>query len=158
MNEIITIKDKPFLKGFAIKMSNAQTASEYLSYYLENVITNIGKVIEFPKEDPRTLVYVAEARDCKDRLENFKGLFFDNKMDAEDLIELVNVYQDYDEKLCGPFKEGCRFNFEIVEIEAQVDKYTDLKEDFLDKNNHMDLNVDQDFTKALIDKEMKVEG
>jgi hypothetical protein len=158
MNEIITIKDEPFRKGFAIKMSNAQTASEYFSYYLENVITNVGKVVEFPKEDPRTLVYVAEARDSKDRLENFKGLFFDNKMDAEDLIELVNVYQDYDEKLCGPFKEGCRFNFEIVETEAQVDKYTDLKEDFLDKNNHMDLNIDQDLTKALIDKEMKVEG
>lgn len=157
MNEIITVKDCSFEKGFAIKMSNAQTASEHYSFYLVNVITNIGKVVEFQKEDPRTLVYIAETYSNDDKLANFKGLFFDNKMDAEDLIELVNVYQDYDEKLCGPFKEGCRFNFEIVETEAQVDKYTDLKEDFLDKNNHMDLNIDQDFTKALIDKEMKVE-
>lgn len=158
MNEIITLVDAPFRKGFAIKMSNSQTKSETLSYYLVNVVTNTEKLVEFSKEDPRTLVYIAEVENNDGKLENFKGLFFDNKMDAEDLIELVNVYQDYDEKLCGPFIEGCRFKFEIVETEAQIVKYTDLKEDFLDKNNHMDFNIDQDAAKAAIDKEMKVEG
>lgn len=145
---------KKLKKGYIIELWKKSIESASVKFYFENVLA-AGPDVEFgyPKKNPRTLVYLADTADEGEAIDN-KALFFEDKIDAEDLVELLGAYQDYDEKLCGPFVEGCKLAFKIVETEA-YNEYSDLKKDFLDINNHMDFNIDQDKAKKWLDENVK---
>ena len=145
---------KKLKKGYIIELWKKSIESASVKFYFENVLA-AGPDVEFgyPKKNPRTLVYLADTADEGEAIDN-KALFFEDKIDAEDLVELLGAYQDYDEKLCGPLVEGCKLAFKIVETEA-YNEYSDLKKDFLDINNHMDFNIDQDKAKKWLDENVK---
>ena len=109
---------KKLKKGYIIELWKKSIESASVKFYFENVLA-AGPDVEFgyPKKNPRTLVYLADTADEGEAIDN-KALFFEDKIDAEDLVELLGAYQDYDEKLCGPFVEGCKLAFKIVETEA----------------------------------------
>jgi hypothetical protein len=138
-------------RGYMIEMNQKRYGDRMYKLYFCGV-TVAGKVpdVDYSLEDPRTLLYLAES-DHPDVVADNKAFFFKDKEDAEDLVELLNVYQDYDQELYGPFHEGCRMEFKIVEKEG-YNKYTDLQKDFLDIENHMDFNLEQDKAKKWLDE------
>lgn len=145
---------KDLKKGYIIELWKKSMEGASVKFYFENVLAAGPDVeFEYPRKNPRTLVYLADTVDEGEAIDN-KALFFEDKIDAEDLVELLGVYQDYDEKLCGPFVKGCKLTFKIVETEA-YNEYSDLKKDFLDVDNHMDFNIDQDKAKKWLDGNVK---
>lgn len=136
-------------EGYAIKLVG-NNLTEGVKFYLLD-IEAAGPNIKKPFS--RTLVYVTTTVSSieEEEVVNQDILFFDNKMDAEDLVTMIEKYQAYDEKLCGPIKEDCKLTFEIVKVKS-CQKYSDLTKDFLDKKNHMDFNLEQDKAKKWLDE------
>lgn len=135
-------------EGYAIKLVG-NNLTEGVKFYLLD-IEAAGPNIK--KHFSRTLVYVTTTvSSIEEEVVNQDILFFDNKMDAEDLVTMIEKYQAYDEKLCGPIKEDCKLTFEIVKVKS-CQKYSDLTKDFLDKKNHMDFNLEQDKAKKWLDE------
>lgn len=136
-------------EGYAIKLVG-NNLTEGVKFYLLD-IEAAGPNIKKPFS--RTLVYVTTTVSSieEEEVVNQDILFFDNRMDAEDLVTMIEKYQAYDEKLCGPIKEDCKLTFEIVKVKS-CQKYSDLTKDFLDKKNHMDFNLEQDKAKKWLDE------
>ena len=125
------------MKGIKFYFSDIQVAGPDIS-------------MTFPTEDPRTLVYIAASAFPKEVVDQ-DILFFDNKMDAADLVTMLEIYQAYDKKLCGPVNKYCKLTPKIVKVKSYRE-YSDLTKDFLDKNNHMDFNLEQDKAKKWLDE------
>jgi hypothetical protein len=135
------VMNKQIREGYAIELVR-NNLTEGVKFYLLDVEA-AGPNIN------RTLAYVVSS--TNDEIVNQDILFFDNKMDAEDLVTMIEKYRDYDEKLCGPIKEDCKLTFKIVKVKS-CQEYSDLTKDFLDKNNHMDFNLEQDKAKKWLDE------
>jgi hypothetical protein len=143
--------NKQINEGYAIELVRDDLIEDLKYYLLDVEVAGPDIKFHFPETDPRTLVYEATQTHSTEEVVNCDILFFDNKQDAEDLIAMVEKYQDYDEKLCGPFKEGLKFTFKIANVKS-YQEYSDLTKDFLDKNNHMDFNLEQDKAKKWLDE------
>ena len=137
-------------KGYAVELKR-KNSMKGIKFYVSNIkVVGPDIPMAFSTEDPRTLVYITASVPSKEVIDQ-NILFFDNKMDAADLVTMIKVYQEYDEKLCGPIKKGYKFIPRVVKIKSHQ-KYSDLQKDFLDINNHMDFNLEQDKAKKWLDE------
>lgn len=142
-------KNQQIHKGYAIELKRKRQ-EKGKKFYLSGICP-VGPdfMLDYPVKNPRTLVYITEMVSPGEDINGI--LFFDNEMDAIDTVTMIKTYQEYDEKLCGPIKEGYKFTPRVVKIKSHQ-KYSDLKKDFLDINNHMDFNLEQDKAKKWIDE------
>lgn len=142
-------KNQQIRKGYAIELKRKHQEKDK-KFYLSDICTvDPDFMLNYPVKNPRTLVYITERVSPGEDIDGI--LFFDNEMDAIDMVTMIKAYQEYDEKLCGPIKEGYKFTPRVVKIKSHQ-KYSDLKKDFLDINNHMDFNIEQDKAKKWIDE------
>ena len=143
-------KTRQIRKGYAVELKR-KNSMKGIKFYVSNIkVVGPDIPMAFSTEDPRTLVYITASVPSKEVIDQ-NILFFDNKMDAADLVTMIELYQDYDEELCGPFKKGYKLIPEIVKVKSYRE-YSDLTKDFLDKENHMDFNLEQDKAKKWIDE------
>lgn len=143
-------KTRQVHKGYAIELKR-KNSMKGVKLYLSGIqVAGPDIPMTFLTEDPRTLVYiVTPALSKKIRAKSI--LFFENKQDAADVVTMVKMYQAYDEELCGPFKKGYKVIPKVVKVKSYRE-YSDLVKDFLDKNNHMDFNLEQDKAKKWLDE------
>ncbi len=137
-------------KGYAIELKRKNLAKGTRFYLSDIQVAGPDIQMTFPTEDPRTLVYIAATAYAKEVIDQ-DILFFDNKLDAEDIVTMLEIYQAYDEKLCGPIMKGYKLIPKIVKVKSYRE-YSDLMKDFLDKRNHMDFNLEQDKAKKWLDE------
>ena len=143
-------KTRQIRKGYAVELKR-KNSMKGIKFYVSNIkVVGPDIPIAFSTEDPRTLVYITASVPSKQVIDQ-DILFFDNKMEAADLVTMIELYQAYDEELCGPFKKGYKLIPEIVKVKSYRE-YSDLTKDFLDKENHMDFNLEQDKAKKWIDE------
>ena len=143
-------KTRQIRKGYAVELKR-KNSMKGIKFYVSNIkVVGPDIPMAFSTEDPRTLVYVTASVPSKEVIDQ-NILFFDNKMDAADLVTMIELYQAYDEELCGPFKKGCKLIPKIVKVKSYRE-YSNLMKDFLDKENHMDFNLEQDKAKKWIDE------
>lgn len=143
-------KTRQIRKGYAVELKR-KNSMKGIKFYVSNIkVVGPDIPIAFSTEDPRTLVYITASVPSKEVIDQ-NILFFDNKMEAADLVTMIELYQAYDEELCGPFKKGYKLIPEIVKVKSYRE-YSDLTKDFLDKENHMDFNLEQDKAKKWIDE------
>ena len=143
-------KTRQIRKGYAVELKR-KNSMKGIKFYVSNIkVVGPDIPIAFSTEDPRTLVYITASVPSKEVIDQ-DILFFDNKMEAADLVTMIELYQAYDEELCGPFKKGYKLIPEIVKVKSYRE-YSDLTKDFLDKENHMDFNLEQDKAKKWIDE------
>ena len=142
-------KNQQIHTGYAIELKR-KNLEKGKKFYLSGICAaGPDMKLDYPVKNPRTLVYIAERVSPGEDINGI--LFFDNEMDAIDMVTMIKVYQEYDEKLCGPIKKGCKFIPRVVKIKSRQ-KYSDLQKDFLDINNHMDFNLEQDKAKKWLDE------
>ena len=143
-------KTRQIRKGYAVELKR-KNSMKGIKFYVSNIkVVGPDIPIAFSTEDPRTLVYITASVPSKEVIDQ-DILFFDNKMEAADLVTMIELYQAYDEELCGPFKKGYKLIPEIVKVKSYRE-YSDLTKDFLDKENHMYFNLEQDKAKKWIDE------
>ena len=143
-------KTRQIRKGYAVELKR-KNSMKGIKFYVSNIkVVGPDIPMAFSTEDPRTLVYITASVPSKGVIDQ-NILFFDNKMEAADLVTMIELYQAYDEELCGPFKKGCKLIPKIVKVKSYRE-YSDLMKDFLDKENHMDFNLEQDKAKKWIDE------
>ncbi len=143
-------KTRQVRKGYAIELKRKNSMKGVKLYLSDIQVAGPDIPMTFLTEDPRTLVYiVTPALSKKIRVKSI--LFFENKQDAADVVTMVKMYQAYDEELCGPFKNGYKVIPKVVKVKSYRE-YSDLAKDFLDKNNHMDFNLEQDKAKKWLDE------
>ena len=144
-----TDKTRQIHKGYAIELKR-KNSIKGIKFYLSNIqVVGPDIPMTFPIEDPRTLVYIASSALSK-KISDKNILFFEDKRDAADVVTMIKIYQAYDEELCGPFKKGYKMIPKVVKVKSYRE-YSDLTKDFLDKNNHMDFNLEQDKAKKWLD-------
>lgn len=143
-------KTRQIRKGYAVELKR-KNSMKGIKFYVSNIkVVGPDIPMAFSTEDPRTLVYITASVLSKEVIG--QGiLFFDNKMDAVDLVTILEIYQAYDEKLCGPVNKNCKLTPKIVKVKS-YQEYSDLMKDFLDKRNHMDFNLEQDKAKKWLDE------
>lgn len=145
-----TDKTRQVRKGYAIELKR-KNSMKGLKFYLSDIQAAGPDIpMTFPTEDPRTLVYIAAPAYPKEVIDQ-DILFFDNILDAEDIVTMLEIYQAYDEKLCGPIMKGYKLKPKIVKVKSYRE-YSDLMKDFLNKENHMDFNLEQDKAKKWLDE------
>lgn len=149
MNKDTTVTQQ-VRKGYAIELSRKNLAKDKKFYLFDVYVAGPDAGMTIPTDNPRTLIYDTVSVSSKEIIDD-GALFFKNKEDAVDVETMIKAYQDYDEKLCGPFKEGYKLTFKTVKVKSRL-KYSDLKKDFLDVNNHMDFNLEQDKAKKWLDE------
>lgn len=143
-------KTRQIRKGYAVELKRKNSIKGIKFYFSDVLVAGPDIPMTFPTEDPRTLVYIAASAFSNEVID--QGiLFFDNKMDAVDLVTMLEIYQAYDEKLCGPVNKNCKLTPKIVKVKS-YQEYSDLMKDFLDKRNHMDFNLEQDKAKKWLDE------
>ena len=143
-------KNQQIHTGYAVELKRKNSMKGAKLYLSDIQVAGPDIPMTFLIEDPRTLVYiVTPALSKKIRAKSI--LFFENKQDAADVVTMVKMYQAYDEELCGPFKNGYKVIPKIVKVKSYRE-YSDLMKDFLDKENHMDFNLEQDKAKKWIDE------
>lgn len=142
-------KNQQIHTGYAIELKR-KNLEKGKKFYLSGICA-VGPdmKLDYSVKNPRTLVYITEMVSPGEDINGI--LFFDNKMDTIDMVTMIKVYQEYDEKLCGPIEKGYKFIPKVVKIKSHQ-KYSDLQKDFLDINNHMDFNLEQDKAKKWIDE------
>lgn len=145
-----TDKTRQVRKGYAVELKRKNLAKDTRFYLSDIQVAGPDIPMTFPTEDPRTLVYIAATAYAKEVIDQ-DILFFDNKLDAADLVTMLEIYQAYDEKLCGPVNKNCKLTPKIVKVKSYRE-YSDLMKDFLDKRNHMDFNLEQDKAKKWLDE------
>lgn len=145
-----TDKTRQVRKGYAVELKRKNSMKGIKFYFSDVQVAGPDIPMTFPIEDPRTLVYIAASAFSNEVIDQ-DILFFDNKMEAADLVTMIELYQAYDEELCGPFKKGCKLTPKIVKVKSYRE-YSDLMKDFLDKGNHMDFNLEQDKAKKWLDE------
>lgn len=145
-----TDKTQQTHKGYVIELKRKNLIKGKKFYLFDIFVAGPDTGVTFPTDDPRTLVYHVTPISSKGIIDG-GVLFFKDKEDAADVVTMAKAYQDYDEKLCGPFKKDCKFKFKIAKVKSCL-KYSDLKKDFLDTNNHMDFNFEQDKAKKWLDE------
>lgn len=145
-----TDKTRQVRKGYAIELKRKNLVKS-VKFYLSDIQAAGPDIpMTFPTEDPRTLVYIAASAYPKEVIDQ-DILFFDNILDAEDIVTMLEIYQAYDEKLCGPIMKGYKLKPKIVKVKSYRE-YSDLMKDFLNKENHMDFNLEQDKAKKWLDE------
>ena len=143
-------KTRQVRKGYAVELKR-KNSMKGIKFYVSNIkVVGPDIPMAFSTEDPRTLVYITASVRSKEVIDQ-NILFFDNKMDAADLVTMIELYQAYDEELCGPFKKGCKLIPKIVKVKSYRE-YSALMTDFLDKAHHTDLTSPQDKAKKWIDE------
>ena len=141
-------KNQQIHTGYAIELKR-KNLEKGKKFYLSDIrAAGPDMKLDYPVKNLRTLVYITEMVPPGEDINGF--LFFDNEMDAIDIVTMIKVYQEYDEKLCGPFKKGYKFIPRVTKIKS-CQKYSDLQKDFLDINNHMDFNLEQDKAKKWLE-------
>lgn len=145
-----TDKTRQVRTGYAVELKRKNSMKGIKFYFSDVQVAGPDIPMTFPTEDPRTLVYIAASAFSKEVIDQ-DILFFDNKMDAADLVTMLEIYQAYDEKLCGPINKNCKLTPKIVKVKSYRE-YSDLMKDFLDKRNHMDFNLEQDKAKKWLDE------
>lgn len=143
-------KTRQVRKGYAVELKR-KNSMKGIKFYVSNIkVVGFDIPMAFSTEDLRTLLYITAAVPSKEVIDQ-DILFFDNKMEAADLVTMIELYQAYDEELCGPLKKGCKLTPKIVKVKSYRE-YSDLMKDFLDKGNHMDFNLEQDKAKKWLDE------
>ena len=145
-----TNKTRQVHTGYAVELKRKNSMKGIKFYFSDVQVAGPDILMTFPIKDPRTLVYIAASAFPKEVIDQ-DILFFDNKMDAADLVTMLEIYQAYDEKLCGPVNKNCKLTPKIVKVKSYRE-YSDLMKDFLDKRNHMDFNLEQDKAKKWLDE------
>lgn len=148
MNKDTTVTQQ-VRKGYAIELSMKNLVKDKKFYLFDVYVAGPDTGMTIPTDNTRTLIY--DVLVSSKKIIDGGALFFKNKEDAVDVETMIKAYQDYDEKLCGPFKEGYKPEFKTVKVKGSL-KYSDLKKDFLDINNHMDFNLEQDKAKKWLDE------
>ena len=97
-------KNQQIRTGYAVELKRKNSMKD-IKFYVSNIkVVGPDIPMAFSTEDPRTLVYITALALSKEVIDQ-NILFFDNKMDAADLVTMIELYQAYDEELCGPFKK-----------------------------------------------------
>lgn len=144
-----TDKIRQVRKGYAVELKRKNSMKGIKFYFSDVLVAGPDMKLDYPVKNPRTLVYITEMVSPGEDINGI--LFFDSEKDTIGMVTMIKVYQEYDEKLCGPIKKGYKFIPRVVKIKSHQ-KYSDLQKDFLDINNHMDFNLEQDKAKKWLDE------